>query len=108
MEDRTLFLSNLHPEVTEADLEKVFSPFGNLASVELLRAEGITAYNKGRCFLYFETPEAAQTACTSVNGRQVLKGKLLKASLGVRGAIQEKVNKVIRGDANKKADEVGE
>ncbi len=87
MEDRTLFLSNLHPEVTESDLEKVFSPFGTLIAVELLRAEGITAYNKGRCFLHFSTHEEAQTACTAVNGRQVLKGKLIKASLGVRGAI---------------------
>jgi RNA recognition motif-containing protein len=53
IEDRTLFLSNLHPEVTESDLEKIFSSFGNITAVELLRAEGITAYNKGRCFLYF-------------------------------------------------------
>ena len=40
----------------------------------------------------------------AVNGRQVLKGKLLKASLGVRGAIQEKVNKVKEDDANEKAE----
>ncbi len=66
--------------MTESDLDILFSPFGTLQSLELLRPEGgITTFNKGRAFIYFSTPLEATTACQAVHGLKTLKGKILHA-----------------------------
>ena len=79
---RTVFVSNIHPQVTESDLDKLFSPFGNLISIDLLRVEN-NPLNKGRCFLEYSTPEEAQTAVKSSNGILEFKGKIMQTHYGL-------------------------
>eukprot|EP00347_Sterkiella_histriomuscorum_P017177 403350374 len=82
---RTIFVSNINERATEDDLAIIFSDYGIIKNIDLLRADG-SSYNKGRGFIEFETPEQAQIAVEQVNEKIELKGKILMALLGITGA----------------------
>lgn len=62
----TLQVANLHPEITEEDLGKMFTPFTNFTKAQLQR----DAANKptGRALVYFSQADAANRAIQGLNG----------------------------------------
>jgi RNA recognition motif-containing protein len=68
----TLFVGNLSPEVTDSDLQKVFSVYGEIGSIRVAHSRG----GRPRGFALVELDEEA--AAAAVEG---LKGAELKGSL---------------------------
>lgn len=62
-----LYVGSLHPSLTELELEKLFEPFGELASVELLKDERSGA-SKGVAFIEYKRVGAARNALETLNG----------------------------------------
>ena len=64
-----IFVGNLGPDVTEAEIAELFKPFGQVASVELMR-ELFTG--KGRGFGFVEMPGRQQSrdAIAALNGKE--------------------------------------
>jgi RNA recognition motif-containing protein len=73
-----IFVGNLGPDVTEAEIEALFKPFGQVASVYLMR-ELFTG--KGRGFGFVEMPGRRQSAdaISGLNGKE-LAGRPLKVN----------------------------
>lgn len=66
-EDANLFIYQLPPEYTDADLMQLFTPFGNVLSVKVFR-DKYTQQSKRFGFVSFETESSASNAITSMNG----------------------------------------
>ena len=64
-----IFVGNLGPDVTEAEIAELFKPFGQVGSVELMR-ELFTG--KGRGFGFVEMPGKQQSrdAIAGLNGKE--------------------------------------
>ena len=64
-----IYVGNLGPDVTEAEIVELFKPFGQVASVELVR-EMFTG--KGRGFGFVEMPGRQQSrdAIAGLNGKE--------------------------------------
>lgn len=62
----TLQVANLHPEITEDDLGKMFTPFGNFSKAELRRDSAGQA--TGRALVYFSQADSANKAIQGLNG----------------------------------------
>jgi RNA recognition motif-containing protein len=73
-----IYVGNLGPDVTETEIEELFKPFGQVASVQLMR-ELFTG--KGRGFGFVEMPGRQQSAAaiTGLNGKE-LAGRPLKVN----------------------------
>jgi len=69
----TLFVGNLSPEVTDSDLRKVFSVYGEIGSIRLARNRG--GRPKGFALVELDE-EAAATAVDALKGAQ-LKGSVM-------------------------------
>jgi RNA recognition motif-containing protein len=69
----TLFVGNLSPEVTDSDLQKVFSVYGEIGSIRLARNRG--GRPKGFALVELEE-EAAAAAVEALKGAQ-LKGAVM-------------------------------
>ncbi len=74
----TLFVGNLSPEVTDADLRKVFSTYGEIGSVRVARDRRGRA--RGFAFVELEA-EAAATAVEALRGAQ-LRGRVMDVVVG--------------------------
>lgn len=70
-----VFVKNLDENVDDAELEKVFTPFGKITSALISRDEQ-TGRSKGFAFVNFETHAAAEAAVTGLNGTD-LHGRVL-------------------------------
>ena len=57
----TLFVARLHPNTTEEVLEKVFSEYGRIEKVRLIR-DIVTGFSKRYAFIEFETSDDARYA----------------------------------------------
>jgi len=68
----TLFVGNLSPEVTDSDLQKVFSAYGEISSIRVAHSRG----GRPKGFALVELDEEA--AAAAVEG---LKGAELKGSM---------------------------
>jgi RNA recognition motif-containing protein len=68
----TLFVGNLSPEVTDSDLRKVFSVYGEIGSIRVARNRG----GRPRGFALVELDEEAAVAAV-----EALKGAELKGSI---------------------------
>lgn len=62
-----IFVGDLAPEVTPADLEKAFSPFGSLTSARVMN-DASTGRNKGYGFVAFAERQHAEDAVQKMNG----------------------------------------
>lgn len=71
-----LYIGSLHPSLTEAELEQLFEPFGELESVELLKEERSGA-SKGVAFVQYKKVGAARRALEALNGF-VLAGRAIR------------------------------
>mmetsp|Transcript_18543 Transcript_18543/g.53231 ORF Transcript_18543/g.53231 Transcript_18543/m.53231 type:complete len:271 (+) Transcript_18543:208-1020(+) len=76
----TLFVGNLHPRIGDAHLTKLFSPYGTLNRISLVK-NGASGQPKGYAFVEFNSVESARMAIRRVDGRV-----LLHRALAVRPA----------------------
>ncbi|XP_054938951.1 polyadenylate-binding protein 1-like isoform X1 [Physeter macrocephalus] len=76
MEFTNIYVKNLHVDVDEQCLQDLFSQFGKILSVKVMRDDG--GRSRGFGFVNFETHEEAQKAVMDMNGREV-SGRLLYA-----------------------------
>jgi cold-inducible RNA-binding protein len=74
-----LYVGNLVYSVKEADLRAIFSEFGELESVEVVRYKK-SGRSKGFGYVRFENPAHAQNAINTLNGTK-LQGRALQLEL---------------------------
>lgn len=71
-----IYVSNIHPDLSEPDLALIFEPFGKVLSIKLAMTPDVDKpQHRGYCFVEFDTEEAATGALTLNNlelGGQVL------------------------------------
>jgi len=101
-----LYVGGLHTNVTDQDVESMFTEFGDVDFVDLHR-EPETGLSKGFAFVQFRDPEAAKRALVQVNGREMA-GRTLKVGLvnaatgkavGVLGELDEETGGGLSLDA---------
>lgn len=73
-----IYVGNLGPDVTEADLAELFKPFGQVASVQLMR-ELFTGKLRGFGFVEMPGKNHSLAAIAALNGRE-LAGRPLKVN----------------------------
>ena len=96
----TLFVGNLHPRIGDAHLTKLFSPYGTLNRVSLVK-NGASGQPKGYAFVEFNNVESARMAIRRVDGRV-----LLQKALAVRPA-HEKTGSAANNDDGDKSSDTG-
>lgn len=74
MEFTNIYVKNLHVDVDEQRLQDLFSQFGKMLSVKVMRDD--SGHSRGFGFVNFEKHEEAQKAVVNMNGREV-SGRLL-------------------------------
>ena len=67
---RKLYVGNLTYEVTDADLEKLFAPFGTVESAQVI-ADRDTGQSKGFAFVEMKTDQEAQAAIAALSGKEM-------------------------------------
>jgi len=65
-----VFVSNLHEEISEEDMQDNFSDFGNIKNIHLNR-DRQTGYVKGYALIEYEQLEEAKAAIKTMNGKTV-------------------------------------
>jgi len=70
MMGRKLYVGNLTYAVTDADLEKLFAPFGTVESAQVI-ADRDTGQSKGFAFVEMKTDQEAQAAIAALNGKEM-------------------------------------
>jgi RNA recognition motif-containing protein len=73
-----IFVGNLAREVTEADLRKVFEPFGHVVSATVIRAK-FSGESRGFGFVDMPVSAEAQSAITGLQGMP-LQGRTLNVN----------------------------
>ncbi|XP_054995439.1 polyadenylate-binding protein 1-like isoform X2 [Sorex araneus] len=74
LEFTNIYVKNLHPDVDERSLQDLFSAFGKMLSVKVMRDS--SGHSRRFGFVNFEKHEEAQKAVTDMNGKEV-SGRLL-------------------------------
>uniref|UniRef100_A0A8D0VQ63 Polyadenylate-binding protein n=1 Tax=Sus scrofa TaxID=9823 RepID=A0A8D0VQ63_PIG len=74
LEFTNIYVKNLHVDVDERCLQDLFSQFGKILSVKVMRDD--SSHSRGFGFVNFEKHEDAQKAVTDMNGKEV-SGRLL-------------------------------
>ncbi|HNS19615.1 MAG TPA: RNA-binding protein [Sedimentisphaerales bacterium] len=75
-----IYIGNLTPDTTEDEVREAFAPFGDVASVKIIR-DGATGESRGFGFVEMPSEEQAKTAINDMNGKE-LKGNALHVELG--------------------------
>ena len=66
---KKLYVGNLPYSISNADLEKLFAPFGTIRSAEVIN-DRMTGQSKGFGFVEMESDEQAEAAIAGLNGKQ--------------------------------------
>jgi RNA recognition motif-containing protein len=66
---KKLYVGNLPYSISNADLEKLFAPFGTIRSAEVIN-DRMTGQSKGFGFVEMENDEQAEAAIAGLNGKQ--------------------------------------
>ena len=66
---RKLYVGNLHPEITPADLEELFAQYGTVRGAEVA-ADPSTGRSRGFGHVEMGDEQQAQAACEGLNGQQ--------------------------------------
>lgn len=64
-----IYVGNLGPDVTEAEIAELFKPFGQVESVELVR-ELFTGKGKGFGFVEMPGKQQSRDAIAALNGKE--------------------------------------
>jgi len=67
---RKLYVGNLSYQTDDGELKELFGQFGSVDSVSVMR-DMATGRARGFAFVEMATDEAAQTAATELNGREL-------------------------------------
>jgi RNA recognition motif-containing protein len=70
-----IYIGNLSYEVGESDLREAFEPFGQIASVHLIK-DKFTGRSKGFGFVEMPSAGEAQAAIKALNGKEI-KGRAI-------------------------------
>jgi RNA recognition motif-containing protein len=70
-----IHVSNLHINLIESDLQRLFSPYGEIASVSIVR-DKLNNRSKGRAYIDMPVDKQAQKAILDLDGHD-LKGKII-------------------------------
>ncbi|XP_063716480.1 RNA-binding protein 39-like isoform X2 [Symsagittifera roscoffensis] len=73
-----VMVSNLHPQITQEMLGKVFKPYGSLDHVELMK--DVSGDSKEYGFVFFNEKESSEKAISQLNGFTLV-GRKLRVSL---------------------------
>ena len=73
-----IYVGNLNYNLSEEELEKVFTPYGEIASVKIIR-DKYTDQSKGFGFVEMTNDADAQKAIEELNGTEV-KGRELRVN----------------------------
>ncbi len=73
-----LYIGNLPNSITEQELQDLFTPFGAILSVNVIK-DKFTGLPRGFAFIEMEQGEAAQAAIAQLDGKEV-KGRRMKVS----------------------------
>jgi RNA recognition motif-containing protein len=73
-----IHIANLNINLIESDLQRMFSAFGEVASVELIR-DKLNNRSRGRAFVEMPVALEAQQAISSLD-RTEIKGKMITVS----------------------------
>lgn len=73
-----IYVGNISSQLTEEEVNKEFSSYGELTSVRLIK-DKFTGENKGFGFVEMPKDEEAEAAIAGLNGKE-LKGKELKVN----------------------------
>jgi RNA recognition motif-containing protein len=73
-----IYVGNLNYNLSEDELEKVFTPYGEIASVKIIR-DKYTDQSKGFGFVEMTNDAEAQKAIDELNGTEV-KGRELRVN----------------------------
>ncbi len=85
-----IFVGNLSRQVAEADLKKLFEPFGEITSVNVIK-DKFSGESRGFGFVEMAKKEEAEAAMKELNGKEVEGQQLIvnearpKADRGGRG-----------------------
>jgi RNA recognition motif-containing protein len=72
-------LTNLHLNLIETDLQRLFTPFGEVRSIEIVR-DKLNHRSKGKAFIDMPVEKQAEKAIVSLHGI-VLAGKNIAVTL---------------------------
>ncbi|XP_057780120.1 U11/U12 small nuclear ribonucleoprotein 31 kDa protein-like [Salvia miltiorrhiza] len=96
----TLYVSNIDYNLTNSDLHTIFSTFGKLAKVTVLK-DRATRQSKGVAFVLFVRREDAARAAKEMDGK-ILNGRTLRASIaGDNGRATEFIKKKVYKDKSR-------
>lgn len=96
----TLYVSNLDYNLTNSDLHTLFSTFGKLARVTVLK-DRVTRNSKGVAFIQFVSRDDALSAVSVMHGK-VLNGRTLSASIAAdNGRAPEFIKKRVYKDKSR-------
>jgi cold-inducible RNA-binding protein len=73
-----LYIGNLDPKVTENDLRDAFAACGTVVETNLMKDRS-TGWSRGFAFVTMSTPEEAQKAIETLNGKE-LAGRALNVN----------------------------
>lgn len=71
-------ITNLHLNVVEHDLQRLFSPFGEVRSIQILR-DKLNNRSRGRATIDMPVSKQAQNAIVALHGT-ILEGKSINVS----------------------------
>lgn len=96
----TLYVSNLDFSLTNSDLHTLFSTFGKIARVTVLK-DRATRRSRGVAFVQFVSQPEAQRAATEMHGK-ILNGRKVAASIAIdNGRATEFIRKRVYKDKSR-------
>jgi len=72
-------ITSLHLNVIETDLQRLFTPFGEISSIEILR-DRLNNRSRGKAIIKMPVEKEAHQAATSLNGAMI-SGKSIVVTL---------------------------
>lgn len=83
-----LFVGNLSVLAKKDDLKDLFTPFGTVLSIEIVK-DSITYRSRGCGYIYMEEHEDAMNAVKSLNNSMYMGQQLVVTTRGPRSSIQQ-------------------